>query len=323
MDMIKVDGLSKTFKNKKGDVQAVAEVSFHVAPGEIVGFLGQNGAGKTTTLRMLTTLLQPTSGRARVAGCDLLADPQGVRRKIGYVAQSGGTSPAASVRSELVFQGRLYHMSQADAVRRANQLLEELNLSQLAERPTITLSGGQRRRLDIALGLVHRPEVLFLDEPSAALDPQSRSMLWEHVRDVRDTHGTTVFLSTHYLDEADALCDRVLIIDRGQIVAEDSPANLKRQLAHDVVTVEVASGADRAGAALAEHPAVRDVRVDGETVRLTVENNDRVLLEFLRTLDRAGVEPTSVQVVRPTLDDVFLSITGRSLDAAAPQPLNA
>jgi len=321
--MIETEDLSKTYKNKKGGVQAVTGVSFHVSPGEIVGFLGQNGAGKTTTLRMLTTLLQPTSGSARVAGCDLRTDPQGVRRKIGYVAQSGGTSPAASVRSEMILQGRLYQMSQVDAVRRADQLLEELDLTGLAERPTITLSGGQRRRLDIALGLVHKPEVLFLDEPSAALDPQSRSMLWDHVREVRETHGTTVFLSTHYLDEADALCDRVLIIDRGRIVAEDSPANLKQQLGHDVVTMELVSGAARAGIALAEHPAVRDVQVDGETLRLTVEHNDRVLLEFLRTLDGADVEPTSIQVVRPTLDDVFLSLTGRSLDAAAPQPLSA
>lgn len=323
MDMIEVQNLSKTYKNKKGRVEAVAGVSFHVAPGEIVGFLGQNGAGKTTTLRMLTTLLEPTSGSARVAGCDLRNDPRGVRRKIGYVAQSGGTSPAASVRSELVLQGRMYQMSQADAVRRAEQLLEEFNLTGMAERPTITLSGGQRRRLDIALGLVHRPEVLFLDEPSAALDPQSRNMLWEHVRGVRETHGTTVFLSTHYLDEADALCDRVLIIDHGRIVAEDSPASLKQQLGHDIVTMELASGADRARAALAEHPAVRDVQTDGQSLRLTVEHNDRVLLEFLRTLDGVDAEPTSIQVIRPKLDDVFLSLTGRSLDAAAPQPLSA
>ncbi|MFI6656098.1 ATP-binding cassette domain-containing protein [Streptomyces sp. NPDC050523] len=321
--MIEAEDLSKTYKTKKkGGVQAVTGVSFHVAPGEIVGFLGQNGAGKTTTLRMLTTLLEPTSGSARVAGCDLRRDPQGVRRKIGYVAQSGGTSPAATVRSELVLQGRLYQMSQADAVRRADELIGELDLTALAERPTITLSGGQRRRLDIALGLAHEPQLLFLDEPSAALDPQSRSTLWEHVRTVRETRGTTVFLSTHYLDEADALCDRVLIIDRGRIVAEDSPANLKRQLGHDIVTIELTAEADRAEAALSAHPAVHDVRADGRTLRLTVEHNDRVLLEFLRALDGVNAEPTSIQVVRPTLDDVFLSITGRSLDEAAAQPVS-
>lgn len=323
MHMIEAENLSKTYKSKKGGVEAVAGVSFHVEPGEIVGFLGQNGAGKTTTLRMLTTLLEPTSGTARVAGCDLRTDPKGVRRKIGYVAQSGGTSPAATVRSELILQGRLYQMSQADAVRRAAELIEGLDLAGLAERPTSTLSGGQRRRLDVALGLVHEPELLFLDEPSAALDPQSRNMLWEHVRAVREARGTTVFLSTHYLDEADALCDRVLIIDRGRIVAEDSPASLKQQLGHDIVTIELGSESDRAEAAIAAHPAVQDVRMDGRTLRLTVEHNDRVLLEFLRALDGVHAEPISIQVVRPTLDDVFLSITGRSLHAAAPQPLSA
>ncbi|MFF4344830.1 ATP-binding cassette domain-containing protein [Kitasatospora sp. NPDC001540] len=319
---MQVQDLTKTYKTKNGLVEAVAGVSFDVAQGEIVGFLGQNGAGKTTTLRMLTTLLKPTSGSARVAGHDLSTDAQGVRRKIGYVAQSGGTSPAASGRSELVLQGRLYQMNQADAVRRADQLIQEFDLEDLADRPTVTLSGGQRRRLDIALGLTHRPDVLFLDEPSAALDPQSRSLLWEHVRKVRENYGTTVFLSTHYLDEADALCDRVLIIDKGRVVAEDSPENLKAQLGYDIVTIELATDADRAEAVLAQHPAVQEVKAQAQGLRLTVEHNDRVLLQFLRTLDEAGIEPLSIQVERPTLDDVFLSITNRSINLPGQQPMN-
>ncbi|MEZ0096102.1 ATP-binding cassette domain-containing protein [Streptacidiphilus sp. EB129] len=322
MPSVLAQDLTKTYKTKNGLVEAVVGVSFEVAQGEIVGFLGQNGAGKTTTLRMLTTLLKPTSGSARVAGYALASDAQGVRRKIGYVAQSGGTSPSASARSELVLQGRLYQMHQADAVRRADQLIREFDLEDLAERPTITLSGGQRRRLDIALGLTHQPAVLFLDEPSAALDPQSRNLLWDHVRKVRENYGTTVFLSTHYLDEADALCDRVLIIDHGRVVAEDSPANLKAQLGHDVVTIELAAGADRAAAVLAPHPAVHDVKAEAQALRLTVEHNDRVLLQFLRTLDEAGIEPLSIQVERPTLDDVFLSITGRSIHVPGQQPLS-
>ena len=312
-NMIEADGLCRTFKTKTGPVQAVSDLSFHVAAGEIVGFLGQNGAGKTTTLRMLTTLLRPTAGTAAVAGRDLNADPGGVRRRIGFVAQSGGTSPSASVRSELVLQGRLYQMPQADAVRRAEELMAEFELADLAERPTITLSGGQRRRLDIALGLVHQPGLVFLDEPSAALDPQSRNLLWRHILRVRESSGTTVFLSTHYLDEADALCDRVLIIDQGRIVAEDSPAALKQRLGHDTVTIEVPERTEAAREALACHPAVKDITLQGTTLRLKVEHNDRVLMEFLRTLDVAAVEPQSLQVVRPTLDDVFLSVTGRAL----------
>lgn len=229
MPIISTSGLSRTFRTPKGEVHAVRGIDLTVRPGEILGFLGPNGAGKTTTLRMLTTLLPPTGGAATVAGHDLLRDPVGVRRGIGYVAQSGGVDPQETVRSELVLQGRLYGLSRPRAEARAAELAEELGLTGLLDRPTPALSGGQRRRLDIALGLTHRPELLFLDEPTTGLDPGSRADLWALVRRLRDEHGTTVVLTTHYLDEADALADRLVIVDQGVVVAEGSPAALKAE----------------------------------------------------------------------------------------------
>jgi ABC-2 type transport system ATP-binding protein len=229
MTAIETSGLARTFHTKRGPVDAVRGIDLTVRSGEILGFLGPNGAGKTTTLRMLTTLLPPTGGTARVVGCDLATDPAGVRRRIGYVAQSGGVDPHISVLEELVTQGRLYRLGKADAVARAEELLHDLDLSALARRRTGTLSGGQRRRLDIAMALTHRPALLFLDEPTTGLDPRSRADLWQLVRRLRDQHGTTVFLTTHYLDEADALADRIVVVDQGIITAEGTPAALKAQ----------------------------------------------------------------------------------------------
>ncbi|MFF1450727.1 ABC transporter ATP-binding protein [Streptomyces sp. NPDC058274] len=230
MPIISTAGLARTFQTKQGPVEAVRGVDLTVAPGEILGFLGPNGAGKTTTLRMLTTLLAPTGGAATVAGHDLATDPNGVRRACGYVAQSGGVDPHVTVREELVTQGRLYRLTKSRAIERAAELARDLDLAELLDRRTAALSGGQRRRLDIALGLTHRPQVLFLDEPTTGLDPGSRADLWDLVRRLRDRHGTTVFLTTHYLDEADALSDRLVIVDKGVVVAEGTPSALK--LAH-------------------------------------------------------------------------------------------
>ncbi|MEU7578238.1 ATP-binding cassette domain-containing protein [Streptomyces sp. NPDC041068] len=229
MAIISTSGLARTFQSKNGPVQAVRGIDLRVEPGEILGFLGPNGAGKTTTLRMLTTLLPPTGGAATVAGCDLGRDPEGVRSRIGYVAQSGGVDLSVSVREELITQGRLYRLTKAQAAARAEELARDLNLTELMERPCAALSGGQRRRLDIAMGLTHRPEVLFLDEPTTGLDPGSRADLWKLVRRLRDEYGTTVFLTTHYLDEADELSDRLVVVDRGVVVAEGTPSALKLQ----------------------------------------------------------------------------------------------
>ncbi|KOT87709.1 ABC transporter ATP-binding protein [Streptomyces sp. NRRL F-5755] len=227
MAVISASGLARTFTTKRGTVEAVRGIDLTAGRGEILGLLGPNGAGKTTTLRMLTTLLAPTGGTATVAGCDLARDPAGVRRATGYVAQSGGVDPNVCVREELVTQGRLYRLPKTEAAARAEELADALGLDGLLDRKCAAMSGGQRRRLDIAMGLVHRPAVLFLDEPTTGLDPGSRAGLWELVRRLRTDFGTTVVLTTHYLDEADALADRVVVVDQGVVAAEGTPHALK------------------------------------------------------------------------------------------------
>ncbi|MET7638488.1 ATP-binding cassette domain-containing protein [Streptomyces sp. NPDC005438] len=228
-DVIRVSGLGKTFKTKRGPVEAVRGIDLTVEEGEILGFLGPNGAGKTTTLRMLTTLIPPTSGTATVAGCDLATDPRGVRKRIGYVAQSSGVNPNVTVREELTTQGRLYRLPKRQAAVRTEELAERLELTELLDRDCKALSGGQRRRLDIAMALTHQPTVLFLDEPTTGLDPASRADLWDLVRTLRADWGMTVFLTTHYLDEADTLADRLVIVDQGRITAEGLASDLKRR----------------------------------------------------------------------------------------------
>ncbi|AXK34723.1 ATP-binding cassette domain-containing protein [Streptomyces armeniacus] len=226
---ISTSGLTRTFHTKTGTVEAVRGIDLTVGNGEILGFLGPNGAGKTTTLRMLTTLLPPTGGTATVAGRELARDPGGVRARIGYVAQSGGVDPNVTAREELTTQARLYRLSKAEAAARTEELAAELDLTELLDRKCSALSGGQRRRLDIAMGLTHRPGVLFLDEPTTGLDPGSRADLWDLVRRLRAELGMTIFLTTHYLDEADALADRLVIVDQGLVVAEGTAESLKRE----------------------------------------------------------------------------------------------
>ena len=312
--MIDTADLRRTFKTRTGAVEAVAGVDLHVNAGDIFGFLGPNGAGKTTTLRMLATLLTPTAGDATVAGADLRREPALVRQRIGYVPQGGSTDPAETGRGELVLQGRLYGMNAADAKTRAAEVLDKLDLVSAADRPTGTYSGGMRRRLDVGLGIVHRPQVLFLDEPTTGLDPQARARMWDEIKRLRD-QGTTVFLTTHYLEEADALADRLAIIDYGKIVAEGTSSQLKQKVAGDVVTI----GVDGAGAnvlTLVEAmPFVREASHDSETglIRLYVDRGETAVPHLLRSLDAAGYEPTSISLNKPSLDDVFLRQTGRSL----------
>jgi ABC-2 type transport system ATP-binding protein len=308
-------GLARTFKTRKGVVEAVRGVDFDVAEGELVGFLGPNGAGKTTTLRMLTTLLVPTAGTATVAGVELRDDPVEVRRRIGYVAQTGGAGTDVPVGEELITHGRLYRLSAREATRRAGELYERLDLLGLERRLARTLSGGQKRRLDIAMGLIHQPRLLFLDEPTTGLDPQSRSNLWQHIRSLRDDHGVTVFLTTHYLDEADALCDRVMVIDAGRIIASGTPEELKRTVSGDAIslTVEDPQHVGKAAEIAGQLPGAHEVTSDGNALRFRVARGDAVLVALLRELDSAGISMSSVQVHRPTLDDVFLTLTGRAL----------
>jgi len=334
MAIIEARGLARDFTSRKRTVHAVRGVDLTVEDGEIVGFLGPNGAGKTTTLRMLTTLLRPTAGTATVAGADLLRDPLGVRKRIGFVPQAigqtqGGTSDNSLVIEELLDQGQAYRVGREETRRRAAQLIEQLDLGGLDQRFVKTLSGGQRRRLEIALGLVHQPPLVFLDEPTTGLDPQSRSNMWEHIRRLRSELGTTVFLTTHYLDEADALCDRLFVIDHGVTVAVGTPDELKRRVSGDVVSLSVSSAANHgapggdgtaaARALLAGSPVTREITVtDDGSLRLTVEHGEEALPVLLRTLDGAGITMSAISLSRPTLDDVFLTLTGRSLRDDSP-----
>src|ERR1044072_8274070 len=312
--MIEARGLARTFRSRGRTVEAVRGVDLDVAAGELVGFLGPNGAGKTTTLRMLTTLLRPTSGEATVAGCDLAKDPVGVRRRIGYVAQGGGTTPELKVIEEMVLQGRFYGLSKSDSAARAADLMKRLDIADLDDRVIKTLSGGQRRRLDVALGLLHDPRLVFLDEPSTGLDPQSRANLWGHIKALRDEHDTTVFLTTHYLDEADALCDRILVIDHSNIVAQGTPNELKAQASGDRVEVGVPDQHVAATSELVRKlPDAGEISTVEGIVRFRVPRGDTAVPELLRALDGADIPMTSVQVHRPSLDDVFLTLTRRTL----------
>ncbi|MBZ5738255.1 ATP-binding cassette domain-containing protein [Nocardioides mangrovi] len=315
--MITARGLVQTFHTGRGkqatEVRAVDGVDLDVAEGEVVGFLGPNGAGKTTTLRMLTTLLSPTAGTATVAGYDVVREPVQVRRSIGYVSQVGATFSGAYAGDEVVDHGMLYGMSRADAVRRGQELFERLQLDGLWKRMPKNMSGGQKRRLDVVMGLIHDPTLVFLDEPTTGLDPQARANLWDHIADLRREHGATVFLTTHYLDEADALADRILIIDQGRIVAADTADNLKAQVSGDLVDLEVAADDQVALAAERLATVAQAVETDGHHVRGRVQRAGRVVPGLLRDLDASGVELDSIEVLRPTLDDVFLTMTGRSL----------
>jgi ABC-2 type transport system ATP-binding protein len=324
--MIEVSGLKKSYRTRRGrkvsKVEAVRGVDFAVARGEIFGFLGPNGAGKTTTLKMLATLLRPDGGDAVIAGADLRRDPVLVRRRIGFVAQSSGTYDQSNARRDLVHQARIYGIGKTEAKRLAEDAIVSFQLEDFADRRIGSYSGGQRRRLDIALGVIHSPQVIFLDEPTAGLDPPSRVRMWQEVRRLRDA-GMTVFLTTHYLEEADTLCDRLSIIDAGRIVAEGTPSDLKREISGDVVIVDLA-GPNTAGAAepatmleaakvLTEQPYIQSCETIDHTLRLYVDSGATAIPLIIRALNDNGIEPGAVETRRPSLDDVFLAKTGRTL----------
>jgi ABC-2 type transport system ATP-binding protein len=316
--MIETKGLRKSFRSREGrdkrTVEAVRGVDLTVSEGEIFGFLGPNGAGKTTTLRMLATLLEPDSGEANIAGANLRKEPGEVRRRIGYVAQGGSTWDESTAREELVLQARLYGIGKADAQKRAERALAAFQLSEYADRKCKTYSGGQRRRVDIALGIIHAPRVVFLDEPTSGLDPQSRAHMWDEVKRLRE-EGMTIFLTTHYLDEADALCDRISIMDNGEVVAEGTPEALKRDISGDVLVVGLTAGRSGEAGKLfdAESYVNRLEALDDKTLRLYVDEGATAIPHILRTLDTAGIPLAAIELHRPSLDDVFLTKTGRSL----------
>ncbi|MFE6964740.1 ATP-binding cassette domain-containing protein [Agromyces sp. NPDC057679] len=318
--MITAQGLTKTFRSKGQTVEAVRSLDLAVGEGELVAFLGPNGAGKSTTLRMLTTLLPATSGDAVVAGCDVRRDPAGVRRRIGYVGQGSSGGHTQRVRDELHAQGSFYGLGRRETRARAAELIESLELGQVANRTVQSLSGGQKRRLDIALGLIHRPELLFLDEPSTGLDPHSRANLWQHIVELRRATGTTIFLTTHYLDEADRLAERVMVMDHGSVIADDTAWALKESLAGDRVTLTFENAAD-ASAAAARLGGELD-GADARVVSITAPGGDRALPRYIRELSNAGIDVAAATHRQPTLDDVFLALTGRSLrdEAAHAEP---
>ena len=312
MKVISAKRLTKVFAGK---IRAVDGVDLEIEAGEIFGFLGPNGAGKTTTLRMLATLLPIDAGEATVAGYDVRREPGKVRQHIGYVSQLGGADLLATAREDLLLQGQLYGMSSANARKRAGELIDILDLADFADRRVDTYSGGQKRRLHVALGLMHYPEVLFLDEPTTGLDPQNRANLWGQIRKLRDS-GTTIFLTTHYLEEADALSDRLAIMDHGRIVAEGTSRELKQQISGDSIVLslkEDSGNLAKAAVLFKTLPYVKEISQEGDDLRLYVKDGASTLPEILRLLDKENLAVKTAGLSEPTLDDVFLRQTGRSL----------
>ncbi|WP_129669699.1 ATP-binding cassette domain-containing protein [Phytoactinopolyspora endophytica] len=313
--MIHAQNLVRRFELKNETVHAVRGVDVDVAPGEVVAFLGPNGAGKSTTLRMLTTLLPPSDGTATVAGFDIRNEPVEVRRRIGHIGQGNGSFDGLRVQEELQIQGRFYGLDRGTARVRARELLDQLDLSEQADRDVARLSGGQRRRLDVAMGLIHRPQLIFLDEPSSGLDPQSRANLLEHIRRLHRQEDVTIFLTTHYLDEADAVAQRVVVIDDGRIIADGTPDQLKSKVSGDLITVTLQGPEDLPTAAevAGRIPTAHEIEPGSDRVAFRVEHGDTAMPELIRALDAAGLVMRGAHVQRPTLDDVFLNLTGRSL----------
>jgi len=303
-------------KTYPGEVTALNGMEITVEPGTVFGLLGPNGAGKSTTVKILTTLARPDSGSAVVAGHDVLRHPDRVRRAIGVVAQNSGADPAATARENLRLQGRLHGVKGAALDHRVAELLDRFTLTDAADRQVKGYSGGMKRRLDVALGLVHRPQVLFLDEPTTGLDPEARSAMWDEIGRLAGEEGLTILLTTHYLEEADRLAERVAIVDRGRVVVEGTPGALKGELRGDAVHLELRATVGEAGRTLLKGaldglPGVHEVLVDGHRVSVRADDGATAMPTLLGALERAGVGVAAATVARPSLDDVYLRYTGR------------
>jgi ABC-2 type transport system ATP-binding protein len=312
---IEAQALVKTYPN---NVRALDGLSFLVPAGTIFGLLGPNGAGKSTTIKVLNTLTRPDSGIARVAGLDVVKQPDAVRRTIGCIAQKSGVDINATGRENLTLQAQFYGLHGAALHGRVNALLERFALAAAADREARGYSGGMKRKLDVAMGLVHTPRVLFLDEPTTGLDPEARADLWKEIGRLSRVDGITVLLTTHYLEEADQLASRLAIVDRGRVVAEGTPDSLKGELSGDAIHVDLAEPVEesRVRAALAGISAIREVSVEGGTVRARADNGATVVPGMITALESGGARVGSVRVTRPSLDDVYLQHTGRTFSEA-------
>jgi ABC-2 type transport system ATP-binding protein len=314
VEMIVTRDLRKIFKNGKNIVEAVKNVSLHVNQGEIFGLIGPNGAGKTTTMRMLTTLMTPSVGFASIVGYDLFKNPKQIREKIGYVSQKGGCYEFATGYENLVLQGRLYGLSKTTASENAEKLIQAFNMEEYCHRKVITYSGGQRRHVDLGMGVMHNPELLFLDEPTTGLDPTSRDNFWNTIKNMRDK-GITVFLTTHYLDEADSLCDTICIMDHGMVVAEGTALELKRQIAGDIIEIGMSPVYfEKAKELLQFRRDVNEILTTDSAIKLYVEAGEKVLPEILPAFVEAKIPIATIEMTRPSLDEVFLKKTGHSLE---------
>ena len=312
MDAIVVDEVQKHY----GRVRALEGVTFAVRAGEVFGLLGPNGAGKSTTVKVLATLTQPNAGRAEVAGHDVVRDPNAVRRAIGYVPQSSGVDRDATGRENLMLQGRVQGMGGRVLEARVDELLELLGLADAADRVVRGYSGGMKRRLDVGLGLVHRPQVLFLDEPTTGLDPEARASMWGELERLAEGESLTILLTTHYMEEADELANRLAIVSRGRVVVEGTPEQLKQSLHGEAVEVELADGrAAEAEAVVVALEGVFEASTDGRKLRSRVASGARAIPFILSALDAEGIGVESVTTHRPSLDDVYLHYTGREFAA--------
>jgi ABC-2 type transport system ATP-binding protein len=312
VDAIVAEALEKRY----GEVQALDGVSFRVRAGEVFGLLGPNGAGKSTTVKVLTTLTTPNGGRAEVAGHDVVREPDAVRRSIGYVPQSSGVDRDATGRENLMLQGRVQGMSGRRLRDRVDRLLELLGIAEASDRVVRGYSGGMKRRLDVGLGLVHGPQVLFLDEPTTGLDPEARTAMWEELAVLAREELLTILLTTHYLEEADALTNRLAIVSRGRIVVEGTAEELKGGLQGEAVIVELSDGrVDEAAAVVRSLAEVREVSADGQLLRSRVGDGARAVPTILAALDSRGIPVEAVTMHRPSLDDVYLHYTGRDFRA--------
>jgi ABC-2 type transport system ATP-binding protein len=311
-DAIQATELVKTYRP---DVVALDGLSLTVQAGTIFGLLGPNGAGKSTTVRILTTLSRPDSGSASVAGIDVLADPVRVRHAIGVVGQKHGIDPEATGRENLVLQGEFYGIAGRDLKRRAAEALERFGLTDAADRQAKTYSGGMQRRLDVAMGLLHRPQVLFLDEPTTGLDPEARSDMWREIERLAHDERMTILLTTHYMEEADRLASQLAIVDRGRIVAQGTPDDLKRELEGDTIQVELADMRNgTARRALEGITGLGDATLDGRTLRARARDGGAAIPAVLAALEAHGVRAASVTLARPSLDDVYMRYAGRAFD---------